>query len=129
MIETLVSKTGEQNFIVYGQLTYTSEGVIIQILGGEKPHIGTVIISIPRKTKNENSIKTSCTTSVFNMTGHKDDIVAKPISEMFAKELNQVVTVIAGIHVPNADQKDIEKLSNNCYEVAYDLLDRTLKLS
>ena len=62
----------------------TENGVTICILGGDKPHIGTVALANPRPSLKNSNI-TSSTSSVLNLIGHKDDEIARPVSEMFAK--------------------------------------------
>jgi len=90
----------------------TMDGLIISILGGEKPHVGAVAISIPRPSLKDPS-KLSATTSVFTLLGHKDDEVARLASERLAKELNQTVVVVAGVHIEGAENEDIKKLIYN----------------
>lgn len=90
----------------------TMDGLIISIVGGEKPHVGAIAVGIPRPSLRDPS-KLSATTSVFIMVGHKDDEVAKPVAERLARELNQTVVVVAGMHIEEAEKEDIRKLTYN----------------
>lgn len=102
-------------------MTKTQDGVNIYIGGGEKSHIGTIVVSQPRYSlKGDGSI--SCTTSVYNLIGHKDDGIAIPLAEELCKKINQVVVVSGGVHVENAASKDIEKLIKNGEELTAKLL-------
>ena len=102
-------------------MTKTQDGVNIYIGGGEKSHIGTIVVSQPRcSLKGDGSI--SCTTSVYNLVGHKDDGIAIPLAEELCRKINQVVVVSAGVHVENAASKDIEKLIKNGEELTAKLL-------
>lgn len=112
---------GEDRYRVTGIISYTSDGILVQLIGGETPHIGSVVLTQPRPSL-ANPENLSVTSSVLNLLMHKDDQVAKPVAEMLAKNLNQVVVVAAGIHVDNASINDLEILKNNTLLVAQQLL-------
>ncbi|WP_422447710.1 hypothetical protein [Thermoanaerobacterium sp. DL9XJH110] len=112
MKEVFVETIGEGRLNLKAVVTVVPEGVNIYLGGGEKPHIGTVVISQPRQSlKCDGSI--SCTTSVFNLLGHKDDGIAIPLAEEICKKLNRLVVVTAGVHIENATIEDIERLKNS----------------
>jgi len=90
----------------------TMDGLIVNILGGEKPHVGAIAIGLPRPSLMDPS-RLSATTSVFTLVGHKDDEVARPAAERLAEELNQTVVVVAGMHIERAKDEDIRKLTRN----------------
>ena len=90
----------------------TISGVNIYLGGGEESHIGTVVVSIPRPSlTGDGSI--SCTTSVFNLFSHKDDVLAVPLAEELSKQLNQVVVVSAGGHIKKATTEEITRIKAN----------------
>lgn len=107
---------GKGKYSVNLVATITMDGLIVSIVGGEKPHVGTVALSIPQPNP-ENSSRLSVTTSLLTLTGHKDDEVARPAAEVLAKELNQIVVVIAGLHIEHATQKDLKKLVDNSMQI------------
>lgn len=80
-----------------------------------------MVLSQPRPSL-ANPENISVTTSIMNLLMHKDDIVAKPVAEVLAQGLNQVVVVVAGIHVDKATEKDLEILQGNTFFVAHNLL-------
>lgn len=100
-------------------VSFTSGGISIYLGGGEIPHIGTVVISQP--SLKENGL-TSCTTSVFNLIGHKDNEIAIPMAENISKKTNQVVVVTAGVHVNNATAEDIYQLKKLGVELTEKIL-------
>ncbi len=102
----------------------TKDGLIVSILGVEKPHAGAVAIGIPRYSLNDPS-KISVTTSVFTMIGHKDDEVAKPVAQRLAKDLNQTAVVVVGMHIEKAKEEDIRKLVNNSMQAVEVFLRKT----
>ncbi len=91
------------------------------LAGGEEPHLGAVVITVPRPSLANPEIL-SCTSSVIPLVGHKDDEAARPLAEMLAREINCPVSVAAGIHVKNAGSQDIEELKKNSLECGIKLL-------
>ncbi|MDF9409986.1 hypothetical protein L7E55_16815 [Pelotomaculum isophthalicicum JI] len=91
-------------------------GLVAQLYGGDKPHVGAVAISLPRPSLS-NVSKISCNTSVIPMLGHKDDEVAKPVAEEIAVAFSKPVVVVAGIHVDNAGPEVIKEIVENCHNV------------
>jgi len=100
---------GEGKFTLRAIVVKTHNGVDIYVGGGEKTHIGAVVLCLPRLSLLDNET-ISCTTSVINILGHKDDKIAIPIAEEVCKEINQVVVVTAGIHIDNANIDEIKIL-------------------
>jgi len=74
--------------------------------GGEKPHIGSIIISEPGKK-----------TKITKFHGHYDYIVLKPIAEAACKKYKRKVIAIGGIHVDNATKEEINILVKNCLNI------------
>lgn len=101
----------------------TSDGIMLYFGGGEKPHIGTVIISQPRPgMKDINTV--SCTTSVINRLSHKDDSIIIPVAEAICKKTNTMVVASGGVHIDNASEEDIKRLVCNMNLIKVRLLNR-----
>lgn len=81
----------------------------VVISGGDVPHLGSVSLSVARPSLADNKFLSS-TTSMINITGHKDDEVAKPVSEILASALNKNVAVACGIHIGNITLKEIKEI-------------------
>lgn len=96
-------------------------GLVIVLTGGDEPHIGAVAIAIPRPSLAD-PIATSSTTSVYTVTGHKDDEIARPIAERAARELNRVVVAIAGVHVHGATSDVIAAITRTASELLDDVM-------
>lgn len=100
--------------------------MLVQIVGGDKPHIGAVSMAVPRpslKDPNDNS----STASVLTAVGHKDDEVARSASLYLAKVMSCVVVVVAGIHVCDADENDIKQILMNSDKVITELAEVLIK--
>jgi hypothetical protein len=74
--------------------------------GGEKTHIGGIVICAP-------NLPPQC----IRLKDHYDDIVLKPIAETACKKYKTKIVVIGGIHVDNASKGEIDKLIHNCKEL------------
>lgn len=74
------------------------EDLCVLLSGGDKPHIGCVTLSIARPSLAD-AARGSATTSVLNITGHKDGEAAQYLSQRLAAALQKTVVVSGGIHV------------------------------
>jgi hypothetical protein len=91
------------------------------VFGGEVPHIGCVTLSIPRPGLDD-SERISATTSVLNVTGHKDGEVLSGLSQVLAAALNKKVVVTGGIHLEKISADEIESIRNMVDELTKELI-------
>ncbi|MFZ5644384.1 MAG: hypothetical protein ACOY46_12410 [Bacillota bacterium] len=117
----LAVESGSGKHRVILSATVTEDGIICALLGGDKPHLGAVVLSVPRPSL-ANPTEASCTSSVLPLVGHKDDEAAKPLAEMIARVTGSPVSVAAGLHINNASPDDIEKLLKNTRDCGVRLL-------
>lgn len=108
--------SGSGKYRITAKVHVLDSGLTLTLYGGEKAHIGSVAVAIPRPSLQNPSIM-SATSSVINLVGHKDEEVARPVAEKLAKKFGQVVVVVAGIHVENATAEDIDLLKENVEDV------------
>lgn len=97
---------------VEAKIFTTDEGYILHLMGGEKPHVGAVIICQPRPSLTGDGSQ-SCTTSSLPLLGHMDDVAAKPVAEVLSKATGEPVVAVSGIHIDGATADDIRKLQDN----------------
>jgi len=71
--------------------------------GGERPHIGGVVICEPGKK-----------TYIIRLTEHYDDVVLKPIAEAACKKYKNKIVALGGVHIDQATKQDIDLLVKNC---------------
>ncbi len=74
--------------------------------GGEKPHIGGVVVMEPGK-----KIQT------IKLGGHYDHIVLEPLAEEACTKYEVTAVAVGGIHIDNASKEEIEIIVNNCKEL------------
>lgn len=91
----------------------TCNGIVVLLQGGEEPHVGAVVLTVPRPSLTGEE-KTSCNSWVAPVSGHKDDEIAKPAAEMIASATGKVTVVVAGIHIHAAKTEEIARFLTNC---------------
>ncbi len=97
---------------VWGTAFLSHEGLAVNLVGGEVPHIGAVAVSIPRSSL-ANSRQRSATTSVFTILGHKEDELARPVAAELARTLDRTTVVVAGVHLRRAREVDLARVFEN----------------
>ena len=116
----MVRKTfsfGAPPYRVNAEVRLVGEDLLVVLYGGDKPHIGSVAVALPRPSL-KNKKRTSATSSVYNFLGHKDDAVARKVSETLSAKLNKRVVVTAGIHVDRITGEGISKVIDNSDKIS-----------
>lgn len=89
----------------------------ITISGGDKPHIGSSVLAIPRPSlTGDESI--SATSSVMNMVGHKDEQICRYLAEKVCINKNAVVLCSGGFHIDNISKDGIDEVLQAVKELA-----------
>lgn len=91
------------------QFQFVGEDLSVLVYGGERAHIGCTVLSIPRPSLT-GSKKTSCTSSVLNVTGHKDEIICRYLSEVIACKYNCTTVCSGGFHCDNLNSEQIQEI-------------------
>ena len=82
------------------------EDVVIELTGGDHPHIGAVALAQLRPSlKNPNEV--SGTTSVLTCLGHQEDDLARGMASRIAKQAKMNTVVICGIHLDDISEEEI----------------------
>ena len=108
---------GSPPYKVEAEVKLIGSDLLVTLYGGNKPHIGSVAVALPRPSLKDKK-QMSSTSSVYNCLGHKDGVVAQRMSEALSASLNKKVVVVAGIHIDKITQKGIEKIIKNCDKLA-----------
>jgi gallate decarboxylase subunit D len=85
---------------------------LVAVWGGEKPHIGAVAVAQSRPSLRNPEAR-SATASVICFPAHKEDEMAKAISQVLAAALDTKVVVTAGMHWDNLGEEGIRKVIQN----------------
>ncbi len=88
------------------------EDIVAVLTGGEKPHIGCAVVAVPRLSLGGNGER-SCTSSVINMTGHKDELLCRKIAESLCVRYGVAVTCTGGVHVDKITPEQIDLIHDS----------------
>ena len=94
---------GRGKYKVWLKKQKIGQDLVFFLGGGEKPHIGGVVVCEPDEKPK-----------VVKLEEHYDYIVLKPIAEAACKKYKKTVVAIGGIHIDNASKKEIDILVKNC---------------
>lgn len=114
--------TGEGKYTLEAVIIQSEDGFSVYLGGGEKPHVGSIVLCQPRPSLKEDG-SLSSTTSVLNIVGHKDECLARPLAEKLCQTMNQTVVVTAGVHIENAASEDIMLFLKLAEELTGEILD------
>jgi len=94
----------------------TGEGINVLLTGGEKAHVGGVVLTVPRQSLTGSGIGSD--SWVVPVPGHKDTIAGEKVGTIICRKTKEVVSVTAGIHIDNALPEDLEIIIKNCVQGA-----------
>lgn len=89
----------------------------IVISGGERPHIGCTVLAVPRPSLTGDGT-ISVTSSVLNVTGHKDEELCRYLAETVAKCRQGVTVCTGGVHIDHASAEQIREVAETVQRIA-----------
>ncbi|HEY8909331.1 MAG TPA: hypothetical protein VIM51_03490 [Desulfosporosinus sp.] len=90
----------------------TGHGINGLLTGGGKPHVGGVVMALPRQSLSG----TGWSSDVYIMPvpGHKDVEVAQTVADSLSRGLRCPVVVTAGIHSDNLCSEELSQIIRHC---------------
>jgi hypothetical protein len=113
----------QDGFEIVAMVYELSDDCLVILYGGTRPHIGAIGMAQARpslKDPRENA----ATSSVFTYTGHKEDMVAKMLSEEITRRLGRNTVVVAGIHWDDLSAEGIEKIRTICRVITEKIVEK-----
>ncbi len=98
--------SGEGRYKVWLNQQMIGKDRLYIVGGGEKPHIGGVIVVEPGKDP-----------VIIRLGTHYDYVVLEPIAEMACEKYKVTTIAVGGIHIDNASKDEIDIIVNNCKEL------------
>lgn len=83
------------------------EDLVLHVGGGDKPHVGGVVLKVPGEPLQ-----------VLTHGTHKDLKVMEPVAEAACSSFDCSVVVVGGIHLEKATKQDIQQIIANCDALA-----------
>jgi len=99
--------SGRGKYTVWLRRYEIGEDLVFLLGGGERSHVGGVVIAEPGKKIQS-----------IRLSGHYDDIVLRPIAETACEKYKTKVIAVGGVHVDNATKEEINLLIKNCEKLA-----------
>ena len=87
-------------------VTAVGEDLVVAVGGGERPHVGCVVLAQPSPSK-ERPETWSASCSVITIPPHKEEPIARGVATRLAEALGRVIVVTAGVHDDNLDADGI----------------------
>lgn len=103
----------KNNIKVFAQMNAIGNDLLGILWGGTEPHIGAIGMGRPRNSLRDPE-NISATGSVFTFIGHKDDGVAKWMSEELAKKLSKKAVVSCGMYWNELTDEGIDEVLEIC---------------
>jgi hypothetical protein len=113
IIKRDIGRTGECLTV---HLQKLGEDIAILVEGG-RPHIGCAVLSVSRKSLTGDD-SASCTTSVLNVTGHRDEEICRLLAETAAKKYGVTVTATGGFHIDHITPEEIRDVMDAVRSIA-----------
>ena len=82
---------------------------LLAVLHGGTEHVGCVVLALPRPSLADPQ-RTSCTSSVLNRTGHKDEILCRMVAERLCIHFKTAVVCAGGIHFDEITERQLCEL-------------------
>ncbi len=115
-------RAGTGKHLVELRIWDTGNGRVGSLTGGEAPHVGGVVLAVPRPSLTGQGA--SCDIWLIPVPGHLDNDVAAPLAKELCKRLGVPVSLTSGIHVDDATPEDIALIKANCEAVSKELFAR-----
>jgi len=90
----------------------TGNGLHGLLTGGEKSHVGGVVLALPRPSLSGKGWSTDV--YITPVPGHKDVDVARTVADTLARALQCPVVVTAGIHSDNLRPEELSEIIDHC---------------
>lgn len=97
---------GEGKYKVFLEEKKIGDDIICVLSGGEKSHIGGIVVCEPRKDPQ-----------IIRLENHYDYVVLEPIAKTACEKYKTTVVAVGGIHIDNASKQEIEIIIENCKEI------------
>jgi hypothetical protein len=98
---------GEGKYKVWLKLETLSNERVYILGGGERPHIGSVVVKEPGKELR-----------ILKLEGHYDHMVLEPIAQAACDKYETKIVALGGVHVDSATKDEIDLLVKNCKELS-----------
>ena len=118
---TVVKKISTPDFDIEAGAAKIGEDILLYIQGGDKPHIGCTVMAVPRPSLSGNGER-SVTSSVMNLTGHKDENICRMLAEDVCRTCGKTVVCTGGFHLEQITMEQTKEVENAAKRLGVALL-------
>ena len=126
-MKTFSTSVKEGRFHLQARVILIGNDLLASIWGGTHPHIGAVALALPRPSLKDKK-KTSATSSVLTVLGHKEDQTVKGVSETLSAVFKKNTVVTAGIHWDNLKTEEIKVIMGLTEKLTQKIIDKVNQL-
>ena len=94
---------------------------LVVCIFNKNAHIGAVAVGEYDYKEGRASI------SVITRLGHKDDVIAQKVAYSIAKQIKRPVSVIAGVHIDDITEEEMNKVLTNTKALADEFISKRLE--
>ena len=103
-------------------IQHLGEDFVVTVGGGERPHIGSTVLSIPRPSLMDPN-KLSCTSSVLNCVGHKDEELCRAAAETVCRHFGKTTVCVGGVHLDEATPEQIRLIGELVFGLLAEMIE------
>lgn len=96
------------------------DDIAVWVSGGDRPHIGCVVQAVPRLSLTGDGSR-SATSSVLNLTGHKDEFLCRELAETICAAVGRVTVCTGGFHCDGMTEEKIAEVVDAVKKIAGDI--------
>lgn len=122
-VQSFEVTAGEGKFHVLAKVFELGPDCLVILWGGTRPHVGAVGMAQVRASLRDPA-QIAATSSVFTFVGHKEDLVAKMMSEELARRLGRNTVVAAGIHWDDLNDNEIKTITVLCQALKEQIIEK-----
>lgn len=91
---------------LHGWVRMVGDDVVVAVGGGDRPHIGCVVMAVPVADAGKPGDSPSI--SVLTIPPHKEEPIARAVAESVCRRFGRVAVVTAGVHEDDLDLDGIQ---------------------
>ncbi len=127
MTKNFSTSVKEGPFRLQALVILIGDDLLVSIWGGTHPHIGAVALALSRPSLKDKK-KTSATSSILTILGHKEDQTVKAVSETLSAVFKKNTVVTAGIHWDNLKAEEIKVIVRLTDKLTQKIIDKITRL-
>ena len=97
-------------------ITRVGEDYLLLVTGGRE-HLGCTVLAEPRASLTGQGM--SSTSSVLNASGHKDELICRPLAEKLSAQKGARVVCTGGFHIDEISPVQLQELDEAVKQISF----------